>query len=502
MENRNIRSIVIAGGGSAGWMAAAALAKALGGLARITLVESEEIGTVGVGEATIPVIQLFNAVLGIDEGEFLRATQGTIKLGIEFVDWRRPGQRYFHPFGRYGDDFGMTPFHQHWLRARALGDATPIEAYSLTHQAAQAGKFAKPTANSPPVFTTFSYAYHFDAGLYARYLRGYAEARGVERIEGMIAATELDPESGDIAAVTLRDGRRILGDLFIDCTGFRALLIGEALGVGYDDWSAMLPVDRALAVPTARTGPPTPFTRATAREAGWQWRIPLQHRTGNGHVYSSRFTDDDRARAVLLANLDAEPVGEVRPLRFTTGRRRRIWEKNCVAIGLSAGFLEPLESTSLYLIHVGITRLLSWFPTRDFDPASRDHYDRATRMEYETIRDFLILHYKATERDDTPFWNYVRTMPVPDALAERIELFRTSGRIPDCAGQSFKEASWLAVMLGQGIEPRGHDPLADTMDPAGLARIFAAMRHTIGQAVAGMPAHMEGLGAIGGLADA
>jgi tryptophan halogenase len=498
-ESRNLRSIVIAGGGSAGWMAAAALGKALGGTVRITLVESEEIGTVGVGEATIPPIQLFNSILGIDEGEFLHATRGTIKLGIEFVDWLRPGHRYFHPFGSFGDDFGLTVFHQHWLRARALGAPEPFEAYSLNHQAAYAGRFRKPVPGLAPVFTTFAYAYHFDAGLYARLLRDYAEQRGVERLEGLIAQVERDAEGGDIRSLVLRDGRRIEGDFFLDCTGFRALLIGGALEVPYEDWSAMLPVDRALAVPTERIEAPVPFTRSTARPAGWQWRIPLQHRTGNGHVYASGFIDDEAAREVLLANLDAPPTGEMRQLRFTTGRRARMWERNCVAVGLASGFLEPLESTSIHLVQAAVTRLLALFPSRDDDPLLRREYNLQSAAEFERIRDFLVLHYKATERSDSDFWNHVRTMAVPDTLAEKIELFAATGRLAERGRDLFQPSSWLAVMMGQGIMPRSHDPLTATIPPQGLAKILAAMRATITQAVAQMPAHEEQLRAMGGL---
>jgi tryptophan halogenase len=487
-----IRSIVIAGGGSAGWMAAAILSRATRPeLMRITLIESEEIGTVGVGEATIPLIQSFNKILGLDEFDFVRKTQGTFKLGIEFVDWGRIGDRYFHPFGRYGDDFGMTSFHQQWLRARHHGYDAPIAQFSLTSQAAQRGKFDKPTSKSPPVFSTYSYAYHFDASLYAKYLRAYSEQRGVERIEGKIGEVALRPDDGFIDVLVMEDGRRIEGDLFVDCTGFRALLIGQALGVGYDDWSEWLPCDRALAVPTQRVADPIPYTRATARSAGWQWRIPLQHRTGNGYVYSSRFISDEDARAELLANLDAPPVADPRALRFTTGRRNEQWRKNCVSLGLASGFLEPLESTSIHLVQSGVARLLSLFPGRNFDPMVVSEYNRQARGEYESIRDFLVLHYHATERSDTPFWDYCRTMEVPDSLSFKMEMFRRTGRVPEPSYDLFHPPSWIAVLLGQGIEAEDFDPMVDAIPPREAAAALSGMRKVILDAADAMPSHQQ-----------
>ncbi|HZC38822.1 MAG TPA: tryptophan halogenase family protein, partial [Sphingomicrobium sp.] len=391
-----IRSIVIAGGGTAGWMAAAALSKALPReRLKITLVESEEIGIVGVGEATIPIIQLFNKLLQIDEDKFVRATKGTFKLGIEFVDWLREGHSYFHPFGRFGDDFGVTPFHQQWLRARAFGYPVPLGDFSLNTVAALQGRFERAGADAPPVFSTFGHAYHFDASLYAKFLRGYAEARGLERVEGKIAEVNLRPDNGHIESLRLEDGRTVDGEFFIDCTGFRALLIGQALGVGYQDWSAYLPCDRALAVPTERIADPPPYTRSTARSAGWQWRIPLQHRTGNGYVYCSRHISDEDARAELLANLDAPPLADPRPLRFVTGHREEQWRNNCLSLGLASGFLEPLESTSIHLIQTGITKLASLFPDRGFDRVVIREYNRQAREEMDSIRDFLVLHYHA-----------------------------------------------------------------------------------------------------------
>lgn len=491
-EKDRVRSILIAGGGTAGWMAAAILARAtLRDRMRITLIESEEIGTVGVGEATIPLIQNFNQILALDEFDFVRKTQGTFKLGIEFVDWFKVGERYLHPFGKLGDDFGMTPFHQQWLRARHYGYEVPIAEFSLTTQAAQRGRFDKANAKSPPVFATYSYAYHLDANLYAKYLRAYAEERGVERVEGKIGDVALRPEDGFIEALVLEDGRRFEADLFLDCTGFRALLIGKALGADYEDWANWLPCDRALAVPTERVGDPIPYTRSTARSAGWQWRIPLQHRTGNGYVYSSRFISDDDARQELLANLDAPPTAEPRPLRFTTGRRTEQWRKNCLSLGLASGFLEPLESTSIHLIQTGVSRLLSLFPDRDCDPIVVDEYNRQAREEIESIRDFLVLHYNATSRDDTPFWNHCRTMAVPDSLRHKIEVFRKTGRVPQPSYDLFHPTSWIAVLLGQGIMPDNFDPMVETVPPREAAAVLSGMRKIILDTAERMPSHQE-----------
>nr|WP_276509147.1 tryptophan halogenase family protein [Sphingomonas naasensis] len=481
---------MIAGGGTAGWMAAAALSVAFQPhQCRIVLVESDEIGTVGVGEATIPPIQLFNKILGIDEREFVRATQGSFKLGIEFVGWLREGQRYFHPFGRYGDDFGLTAFHQQWLRAQTLGSTTPLDGYSLNHQAAYRGRFEIPTPQSNPVFSTFSWAYHFDAGLYARYLRGFAERRGVERVEGKIAEVVLRPGDGFVDRLILGDGRALEAELFLDCTGFRGL-ITEALGTGYEEWTHWLPCDRALAVPCARVADPVPYTRATARQAGWQWRIPLQHRTGNGHVYCSGAISDDAAAATLLANLDGAPEADPRMLRFTTGRRRKAWNRNCIALGLASGFLEPLESTSIHLIQTGISKLLSWFPDRHCDPLLAAEYNRLVDAEMESIRDFLILHYQANERDE-PFWRQCAAMPIPDTLAAKIEMFRANGRLIERPHDLFHPTSWLAVLLGQGVAPAAHDPLADTVPPEELAAVLGGMRHVIDQAAARMSTHQQ-----------
>jgi tryptophan 7-halogenase len=452
------------------------------------VVESDAIGTVGVGEATIPPIRAFNAMLDIDESHFLAHTRGSMKLGIEFVDWNASGHRYLHPFGDYGFSIEGVRFHQIWHKLRAAGRAGAIEEYSMCAAAARLNRYAAPAAEQRSPLSQLVQAYHFDASLYARYLRDYAEARGVKRREGKIERVALRGEDGFIEAVTLEDGSRIEGELFVDCSGFRGLLIEEALHTGYEDWSHWLPCDRALAVPTVSTGPLTPYTRATARAAGWQWRIPLQHRTGNGYVYSSAHLSDDAAAAALLANLDGEPLGDPRPLRFTAGRRKLAWNRNCVAIGLSSGFLEPLESTSIHLIQAGISRLLGLFPDSGWNYTERDTYNHLTRTQYEQVRDFVILHYKANGRDE-PLWRQTREMAVPESLSRRIDLFRNRGRIFRREDELFAETSWIAVMLGQGITPAGWDPLADALDTDQLAAMLERVRSTFRNAAEAMPDH-------------
>ena len=489
MSDRRLEHIAIIGGGSAGWMAAAALSKTLRGGCRVTLVESEDIGTVGVGEATIPPIKLFNQQLGLDERAFLKATQGSFKLGIEFVNWARQGHRYFHPFGQYGADFDQVPLHQYWLRARAAGDDTPLEDYSMAWVMAQRNRFSHPTRDPRQAQSTFDYAYHFDAGLYARYLRESAEQRGVHREEGRIVDVRLRGEDGFIDRVVLEDGREVSADFFIDCSGFRGLLIEGALHAGYEDWRHWLPCDRAVAVPCASGGEFTPYTRSTAHDAGWQWRIPLQHRTGNGYVYCSHYLDDDAARNTLVGHLDGEALGDPRLLRFVTGRRRRFWHRNCLALGLAAGFMEPLESTSLHLVQSGIQRFLALFPDRDFDPLVIDEFNALTVREYERVRDFLVLHYHATERDDAPLWRYCAHMDIPDSLRHKMEHFRRYGRLVTDGWELFQNPSWLAVHIGQFNWPQRHDPLLDERSDVDAERYMASIRRAMREVADSWPTH-------------
>ncbi len=460
MPNENsIRSVVIVGGGTAGWMTAAALANAIRTGCTITLIESEDIGTVGVGEATIPPIRTFNEALGIAENDFVAATQGSFKLGIQFVDWGKQNHAYFHPFGTYGRNFDFLPLHQYWLAAQARGEAPELDELCMAWAAAKRGKFAPPSPEQRNVLSTYDYAYHFDAGLYARFLRSYAEARGVVRVEGKVGDVGLDGATGHVSHVTMADGRQIAGDLFVDCSGFRGLLIEGALQTGYQDWHHWLPCDSAFAVPCEKVGAPTPYTRSTARAAGWQWRIPLQHRTGNGHVFYSQFISDDEAAGVLMANLDGKALADPRKLTFTTGRRNLFWNKNVVAVGLSGGFMEPLESTSIHLIQAAIAKLIAFFPDRDFDPLVIDEYNRLAIAEYERIRDFIILHYKLTSRTDSELWRYCAAMEVPDTVTWKIEHFRRNGRLVQRDADLFGPPSWLAVHIGQGNLPQGTDPL-------------------------------------------
>jgi len=489
---RHVRKIVIVGGGTAGWMAAAMLSVLLPAQQReIVLIESDEIGTIGVGEATIPIILNFNAILGIDEADFVRKTQGSFKLGIQFIDWRHKGDRYFHPFGRYGGDFGPVPFHQYLLKLRAMGEAPDLDDYVLSGSAARANRFDRPAAGAGSVFSTYSYAYHFDASLYARYLRDYAERRGVMRVEGRIVDVALRGTDGFVESVALEGGRRIGGEFFIDCSGFRGLLIEQALKTGFESWTHWLPCDRAVAVPCDSAPVLTPYTRATARDAGWQWRIPLQHRIGNGYVYSSAMLGDDEAVATLMANLDGKPRAEPRMIRINTGRRRKAWNKNCLALGLAAGFMEPLESTSIHLIQTGIAKLGAFFPDLDFDPLPIEQYNKRVAYEWERIRDFLILHYHQTEREDTKFWAYCRNMSIPDTLRNKMEMFRRHGRLMVEPDELFKEASWLAVMLGQGLIPQRYDPLTDAFDEGTMRGLMANIRSAVRQTTERMPLHSD-----------
>lgn len=487
-----VNQIVIVGGGTAGWMTAAALAKVLNPSYSIRLVESEEIGIVGVGEATIPMIKLYNTALELDEGAFIRETMGSFKLGIEFVNWGQVGDSYIHGFGKIGQDLGLVPFYQYWLKMRQAGKAAPLDDYSINTFACRHNRFMPPVTDRPnSPLADIAYAYHFDASLYARFLRRYAEARGVVRTEGKVIGVEQNPESGFINAITLDNGERIPGQLFIDCSGFRGLLIEQTLKTGYDDWSHWLPCDRAVAVPCERTTPLTPYTRSTAREAGWQWRIPLQHRVGNGHVFSSQYISEDEATATLMANLEGPALAEPRVLRFLTGKRRKFWNKNVVAVGLSSGFMEPLESTSIHLIQSSIARLTAFFPHGGFDQTDIDEFNLHSEFEFEKIRDFLIAHYHATERTDTPFWNYCRTMDVPESLTRKLELFRSCGRLFRDCNELFAEPSWMQVLYGQRVIPRSYHAIVDVYPEEKIIEYMEGIRGVIANCTRVMPTHEE-----------
>ena|SRR5437660_1443524 len=495
--DKRIRKIVIVGGGTAGWMAAAALSV---GTRRepcqIVLIESEEIGTVGVGESTIPALKDFNRLLGIDENEFVSKTQATFKLAIQFVDWRRLGHTFFNPLGGQGfssETEGtrtrLPSMYQYLLKLAVDGGSPDIDDYDMCSVAARHNRFDRPT-NLPEA--NYAYAFQFDAALYAKYLRSYSEKRGVQRIEGKIVDVQLRGENGFIDAVVLQSGQRVEGDLFIDCSGFRALLIGQALKVPYVDWSHWLPCDGAWAVPCESVGPPTPYTRATAREAGWQWRIPLQHRTGNGYVFSSKFTSEEKARETLLSNLDGAPLGEPRLVKFTAGRRKEMWTKNCVSVGLSSGFLEPLESTSIHFIQVSVLALLRLFPDRDCGPLISEEYSRRIIAAFEAVRDFIIVHFHTTEREDTEFWRYCKYMSIPDSLAFKIEMFRKHGRVAVNAGDAgFGSRPWLSVMYNHGIVPESFPPLVLALDEAAMRAELAKVRTGVLRTVEKMPRHEE-----------
>jgi tryptophan halogenase len=489
--------VVILGGGTAGWMTAAALVHRLPrDLYSVVLIESDEIGIVGVGEATLPHIKQFNDMLGLDEAEFMRATRATFKLGIEFRDWDRPGDRYIHPFGAFGEPWGGVQFQHHWLRLRESGrKVAPFQAYSMAVAAARANAFALPDEDPASIRSTYSYAYHFDSGLYAPYLRDWAKARGAERVEGRMAAVERDSGSGAILALSMQSGERIAGDFFVDCSGFRSLLLGSELGVGWEDWRHWLPCDRALAVPCDHGGEDslTPYTRSTARAGGWQWRIPLQHRIGNGYIFSSDLLSQDEAHETLLANLDGAPQSEPRLLRFMPGRRTSAWSENCVAVGLASGFLEPLESTSIFLIQAAIIDLIDLMPSPDhaIDPRLGDEFNRLTTMQYERIRDFLILHYIANRREGEPLWDYLRSMPLPDSLAHKVALFRARATSPEYQFGLFSRDSWLSVLFGQGLTPDSYDPLADAFDADRVDAQCADFKSRIDAAVATMPSQRD-----------
>lgn len=485
MNGKPVRKLVIAGGGTAGWTVAAALVKNLGPLMEIVLVESDAIGTVGVGESTIPTARRFHELLGIDEREFVRATQASFKLGISFEGWMRDGERYFHSFGTVGRSTWMADFQHMWLEAREMGVAGPLEDYSLETQAALAGKFQTGSGEGPPL----NYAYHLDATAYGQYLRGFAEPLGVSRIEGKIGEVRLDAESGFIASLVLDTGEIVEGDLFIDCTGFRALLIEGALETGYEDWTHWLSTDRALAVQTEAVGPARPYTRAMAHRAGWQWQIPLQHRVGNGLVYSSSHLSDDEAAALLRSRIKGKTLTEPRLIPYVSGTRRASWNRNCVAIGLSSGFVEPLESTSIHLIMIAVTRLLQLFPFGGVNDALTARYNDLSRTELEGIRDFIILHYHLNQRKGEPFWDDCRNMEIPNSLADRIALFRESATAFQANDELFRIDSWVQVMLGQGLEPLSHHALGQMIGSKRLGESLSSLAANFCQQADRLPQH-------------
>ena len=492
MNQQNLQRVVIVGGGTAGWMTAAALGKVLGTAVDIRLIESDDIGTIGVGESTIPMLRLFNALVGIDEDEFMRETKATFKLGIELRDWARIGDRYMHGFGPIGRNLATLSFHQYWLRMHQTGKVRDLEAYSINRVAALAHRFMRADRSSPnSPLADIVHAFHIDAGLYARYLRKVAEAAGVRRSEGRVVDVELRPLDGFVQAVRMADGERVEGDLFIDCSGLRGLLIEEALHTGYEAWTRWLPCDSAVVVPCESTDQLPPYTVATARTAGWQWRIGLQHRTGNGHVFSSAHMSEDEATALLMNSVDGAPLADPRTLRFTSGQRARTWNRNVVAIGLSQGFAEPLESTSIHVIQATIAKLIAFFPDREFRQVDVDEFNRQCRFENERIRDFLILHYHATERDDSPFWDHCRTMSVPDTLQHKLDLWRSAGRIVRTDNELFAEVGWLQVLHGQRVQARAHHPIADALDEGDVAAYLGDIERVIGACVEQMPSHAK-----------
>lgn len=488
-QNKTIKRVVIAGGGTAGWLTAALMKKLLGQAVDITLIESEAIGTVGVGEATIPPIRLINQVLGIDEAQFLHDTKATIKLAIKFENWKTKGQSYYHTFGAPGKSMAFCHFHHYWLKARQQGHKNDLWVYDLNYQAAEAGRFAQINAKDPALELPF--AYHFDASLYAQYLRKISEEMGVLRKEGKIARVARFSDSGYVKALHLESHDVIEGDLFIDCTGFKGLLIEGALGAGYDDWSHLLPCDSALAVPSERHKETAPYTRSIAHDAGWQWRIPLQHRNGNGHVYSSRYISDDDAHATLMGNLDTKPLGDPKLIKFTTGRRRKQWYKNVVAVGLSSGFLEPLESTSIHLIQSAIVRLIQLFPHKGVTSSLTDEYNKQSELEFEQIRDFLVLHYTVNERTDSAFFNDMRNITLPDSLAHKIELFKENGVLQREQNDLFLESSWLQVLYGQGITPKDYHGLVNSVPDTQLNNMLTRLLEIKKEPISKLPTHDE-----------
>ncbi|MCH2176937.1 MAG: tryptophan 7-halogenase [Lentisphaeria bacterium] len=491
MKQSILEKIVIVGGGSAGWMTAAALSKFLPkDRYSISLVESDNIGTVGVGEATIPHIRLFNQILGIDEAEFIKETNATFKLGIELNNWANKGDSYFHPFGDFGEPINGISFHHYWLMMQKQGNVPPISDFSVPVVAAKNAKFCHPHSNKESLLSMYSYAYHLDATSYAKYLRKYSEERGVIRKEGVVTRVIQNPESGDVSHLTLQDSSQIKGDFFIDCSGFIGLLIEKTLKTGFEDWSHWFICDSAVAIQSESHGSPLPYTKATAVSAGWMWKIPLQNRIGNGYVYSRRFCDDSTAEQELLKQVRGKLLSEPKVLRFMPGIRKKSWNHNCVAIGLSAGFLEPLESTSLYLIQVGIMKLLEFLPLADAQNIMRVEYNNVIANEYHRIKDFLILHYYATNRKDSPFWRHVRTINIPKSLKDKILLFQNTGYVEDYREGLFLEPSWLAVYFGQGIYPRYNSPKAQKIDIEKLYMFLLERAEAIKSAVSAMPSHI------------
>ena len=481
--------VVVVGGGTAGWMTAAALAKLLPRRADVHLVESEAIGIVGVGEATLPHIRHFNDRLGINEADFMAATRATFKLGIQFENWGKVGDSYIHPFGTFGRGSHEVDFHHYWTRLHHEAGAPRLGDFSMAVAMAELNRFTLPDPDPAKLQSTFGYAYQFDATLYAPYLRRIAEGLGARRTEGRIVDVELDGETDDIKAVHLESGQRIEGDIFVDCSGFVSLLLGKTLEEPFEDWSQWLLCDRAVAMPCQTETPLAPYTSVIAMDAGWRWRIPLQHRTGNGYVYSSSFISDDAARDALLGAVEGEPLAEPRVLKFKAGRRRRSWVRNCIGVGLASGFLEPLESTSIYLIQAAITLLVELFPEKHISALERDEFNRLIDLEYDRIRDFLILHYHLTQRADTPFWDYVRTMEVPDTLKEKMDLFRRRGRVVKYREGVFLDASWIAVYVGQGLVADDYDMRAQLPSPEHLMSAMQAFRAEVRAAAEAMPDH-------------
>ena len=476
MTTNAIKHLVILGGGTAGWISASLLIKMLGKAIQITLVESEQIGIVGVGEATIPPIMTFNTALGIDETEFLRETKGSIKLGIQFENWGKLGDSYMHAFGGIGKEFPSCSFHHFWLRSQQAGMNFDFWDFSLAYQAAHKNKFSKLNRIEGVNLPGLSYAYHFDAGLYAQYLRRYSEKLGVKRIEGKVDEVVLNPDSGDVERLLLDNGQQIAGDLFLDCTGLHSLLIEKTLNTGFEDWSHWLPADSAMAVPCESVDPITPYTRSIAHAKGWQWRIPLQHRIGNGFVYSSKYCSDEEARTTLMSNLDGKPLAEPRIIRFKTGRRLKQWHRNVVSIGLSSGFLEPLESTSIHLIQSGVLRLLKFFPNHGICPADRDEYNRQSKVEFEQIRDFIILHYKLNARGDSQYWKDCQRMEIPGSLQRKMALFAQSGKVCREQDELFTEVAWQQVMIGQGLLPKDYHPLVNALNDQQLQELLEQLK--------------------------